>query len=64
MATEQIEFGEYEYRSQGGEIQRRPADREGLTPWQAAWVVVPRDDRPPMVVQHFEQAKDNHSAIY
>lgn len=54
--AEQIELDGYEYRVQGGEVHRRPIDKELLLPWQASWEVVAREDRPNAVVQHFFQA--------
>lgn len=65
MPNEEIEFGGHEYRSQGGEVQRRPAERQGLSVWDAAWLVIPKEDRkkelPPEVYMHFAQAQDIHS---
>ncbi len=57
MAAE-VAHGAYEYRTQGGEIHRRPADRDGLTPWEAAWVVVNdrKRDVPPVVINNLRPA--------
>jgi len=66
MPNEEIEFGEHEYRNQGGEIHRRPKEREGLPAVQAAWLVIPKEDRekelPPAVFAHFKQA-ENKAAV-
>lgn len=60
--TAEVAHGAFEYRTQGGEIHRRPIDRERLSPTDAAWLVLNRDhDRrlvPQPVLAHFEQAKD------
>ena len=63
MPTQEIEYGQYEYRSQGGEIQRRPREREGLSVWEAAWLVLHKDESdeskmiPSLVLAHFKQAQ-------
>ncbi len=52
-----VAHGEYEYRMQGGEVQRRPADREGLTPWEASWLVLSdKRDVPALVVSNLQQS--------
>jgi len=65
MPNEEIEFGDHEYRSQGGEVHRRPRVREGLSVWDAAWLVIPKEDReselPPSVHLHFMQAQDSRT---
>lgn len=38
--AEVVAYKQHEYRMQGGEMHRRPADREGLPPWDAAWLVL------------------------
>ena len=50
-----VRSGPYEYRSQGGEIHRRPAERYGLTPWDAAWLVLLREPQPAVVPQPVEE---------
>lgn len=61
--TEIITYGGHEYRQQGGEIHRRPAEREGMNPVDASWLVVSKKDEaniaPAAVVQHFAEASSN-----
>lgn len=45
--------GDYEYRCQGGEIHRRPKDREGVLPFHAAWLVIDGTKAPSIVRNHF-----------
>lgn len=56
----EIAHGEYEYRMQGGEIHRRPLDRDGLPPWQAAWLVLDKEKRekevPALVLNNLQSA--------
>ncbi len=37
----------YEYRMQGGEVHRRPVDRQMLHPLDAAWLVLNHGERVP-----------------
>ena len=51
-----VEYKDFEFRKQGGEIHRRPADREGLTPWDAAWLVLNHGEYIPLpVLQHLSR---------
>lgn len=67
MAPEELEYGDFQYRSQGGEVQRRPKNREGLSAWDAAWLVLHKDETdeskmvPSVVLSHFKQAKDSRA---
>lgn len=60
--TEVIMFGGNEYRSQGGEIQRRPAKEDGerCTLEDRSWLVLNQQEHyvPQEVKAHFAQAKD------
>lgn len=58
--AEEILCSGFEYREVGGELQRRPVDRERLSPVDAAWLVLKRDSDfiPQEVTTHFAQAKD------
>jgi hypothetical protein len=40
--SEIVTFRKHEYRKVGGELHRRPVERDGLTPWDAAWLVLAR----------------------
>ncbi len=62
MADREIAHQGFEYRVQGGELHRRPLNREGLTPWQAAWVVMGTDPDfvPAVVRQQFSQPSGLH----
>lgn len=57
MADKEVAYDGFEYRMQGGEMHRRPIDREGLLPWQGAWLVLNqgRDHIPSVVQQQFAQ---------
>ncbi len=57
MAEKEVTFEGYEYRVQGGELQRRPIYREGLAPWQGAWLVMNQDSQyvPELVLEQFVQ---------
>ncbi len=58
--TEIIEFQRNEYRVQGGEVHRRPADRDGLSPWDAAWLVLNHEEFiPEPVLNHQAQQRNN-----
>ena len=59
--AEVITYQRHEYRMQGGEIHRRPADRDGLSSWDAAWLVLNREDDyvPPLVREQLSQGRDN-----
>ena len=46
-----VTYGEHEYRQQGGEVHRRPADREGLSPRDAAWLVLNHGEDVPAAVR-------------
>ena len=53
----EIAHGEFEYRVQGGEIHRRPIDRDGLAPWDAAWLVLDKKKEvPPLVLANLQPA--------
>ncbi len=64
-----ILFGTHEYRSQGGEIHRRPKEREGLSPWNAAWLVMRKDETdeskmiPGVVLAHFNRQHADRIAV-
>lgn len=46
-------YGEHEYRCQGGEVHRRPVDREGVLPLYAAWLVIDGTKVPSIVRNYF-----------
>lgn len=54
----EVTYGSYEYRMQGGEMHRRPIDREGLPPWEGAWLVMnqPHHHVPQVVRDQFTQS--------
>ena len=61
--TEVIILGSfYEYRQQGGEIHRRPVNREGIKPQDSAWLVLHKEEVPYQVREHFTQSQ-NKSAV-
>ena len=60
--AEEIVFQGREYRSQGGEVHQRPADRSWRTPWDAAWLVLDPEEVPQTVREHFKQAQ-NRAAV-
>ncbi len=45
--------GEHEYRCQGGEVHRRPVDRDDVSPFYAAWLVVHGTNIPNAVKRRF-----------
>lgn len=58
--SEIITHGDYEYRKRGGEIHRRPAEREHLHPVDAAWLVLNADQRkqvPAIVEKNLAESK-------
>lgn len=61
--AEEVTVGGHEYRSKGGEVHRRPADREGLRPWDAAWLVLTSEQVPTAVREHFVQAQDKAAVL-
>ena len=46
MITVEVALDGHEYRCVGGEIHRRPIEREKLPVWQAAWCVTHKEDIP------------------
>lgn len=58
--TEIIEFQKHEYRVQGGEVHRRPADREGLSAWNAAWLVLNHKEFIPEPVRNHQAQQRNN----
>ena len=46
-----IACGRWEYRYKGGELQRRPLEREGMSPVQAAWLVLNHGEYVPTIVR-------------
>lgn len=60
LITVEVSLGNQEYRYVGGEVHRRPIEREGLSAWNAAWLVIRRDEMPQLIRKllfaEFEQA--------
>ncbi len=57
-----VTYGEHEYRIQGGELHRRPAEREHLAPAEAAWLVLNGTQRqyevPDVVMQNLNSGSE------
>jgi hypothetical protein len=56
-----ISYGRHEYRTQGGEIHRRPAERQGLAPKDASWLVLNQGEPVPELVRN--QLMDRPSGL-
>jgi uncharacterized protein YfaT (DUF1175 family) len=63
MATV-VTHGQHEYRRQGGEIHRRPVEREHLKPVDAAWLVLNGTQRqyevPDIVLQNLNSGLEQN----
>ncbi len=57
-----LTFARCEYRYQGGEIHRRPVDREWRTPWDAAWVVLRPEEVPPQIMEFKDHMRQHRYA--
>jgi hypothetical protein len=62
----EVALGAHEYRYVGGEVHRRPIERENLPACHAAWLVIHKEGTPSLtwatLMTNFEQAQ-NQTAI-